>query len=341
MPKLELAADRSATRRSPRPRAVLRQAPVGPTIDRLLLVPPERGRQRRPRSTRDRLGRQAADAALAGDLERRLLQERVLLGRSRAATLEDDVKAAWGGPNMNAGKDNLDKKAAEIAKVAGYKKLIADAFGAEPIKAIRSRARSPSTCARSSATTPRTTSSPPATRPRSTRQQRGLDVFMGRGKHASCHTPPFLRGDECRGRRLLLPQIGTQVVPRTRVAEVTARKQARGLGCRQPLSLQRDQGPPYFHDGSVASSTTPWKIKDDRDPQQEPHADHGGPEADHRGGRRPEGVLAHSSADRWSLRRRCRSLAASPSGVLHRLARAPRRGQPADQRARGRTQYGL
>src|SRR6476646_8404454 len=41
----------------------------------------------------------------------------------RAPTLEDNVKGAWGGPNMNAGKDNLDKKAAELGKVKGYKKL--------------------------------------------------------------------------------------------------------------------------------------------------------------------------------------------------------------------------
>src|SRR5688572_25430050 len=31
----------------------------------------------------------------------------------RAPSLEANVKGAWGGPNMNAGADNLDKKAAD------------------------------------------------------------------------------------------------------------------------------------------------------------------------------------------------------------------------------------
>ena len=83
---------------------------------RLLLVPPERGRQRRSRSARDRLGRQEADAPRADDLERRLLEERRSTGTVARRTSRTNAKGAWGGPNMGAGKDNLDKKAAEIAE---------------------------------------------------------------------------------------------------------------------------------------------------------------------------------------------------------------------------------
>ena len=49
----------------------------------------------------------------------------------RAATLEDNAKAAWAGGNMGVGKENLEKKAEEIGKIAGYKKLFKAAFPEE------------------------------------------------------------------------------------------------------------------------------------------------------------------------------------------------------------------
>lgn len=48
----------------------------------------------------------------------------------RSPDLEATVKAAWGGPNMDAGTDALDRKAAELAAVAGYRPLFAAAYGA-------------------------------------------------------------------------------------------------------------------------------------------------------------------------------------------------------------------
>lgn len=52
----------------------------------------------------------------------------------RAKTLEDNAKAAWSGGNMGVGADNLDKKAAAIAAIPGYKKLF-EAAGFTEIKA--------------------------------------------------------------------------------------------------------------------------------------------------------------------------------------------------------------
>src|SRR5947209_3402245 len=50
----------------------------------------------------------------------------------RAKTLEEVAAAAWAGGNMGVGKDNLDKKAAELA--GKYGKEFAAAFGKVPIK---------------------------------------------------------------------------------------------------------------------------------------------------------------------------------------------------------------
>src|SRR4051812_8733405 len=45
----------------------------------------------------------------------------------RAKTLEDNAKGAWGGGNMGGG-DALDKRAADLAAIAGYKPLFEAAF---------------------------------------------------------------------------------------------------------------------------------------------------------------------------------------------------------------------
>ncbi|HEU4534599.1 MAG TPA: cytochrome-c peroxidase, partial [Polyangiaceae bacterium] len=51
----------------------------------------------------------------------------------RSPSLEEQAKAAWAGGNMGVGKENLEKKAAELAKVPGYKKQFEAAFGKDGV----------------------------------------------------------------------------------------------------------------------------------------------------------------------------------------------------------------
>ncbi len=110
----------------------------------------------------------------------------------RAPTLEANAKAAWGGGNMGAGADNLDKKAAEIAKIPGYKKLFDAAFPGTEIKAdqitsalaeyertliCKDTAYDKFAGGDKSAMTDA--------------QQRGLDIFVGKGMCIVCHAPPY------------------------------------------------------------------------------------------------------------------------------------------------------
>jgi len=174
----------------------------------------------------------------------------------RAPTLEDNVKGAWGGPNMNAGKDNLDKKAAEIVGIASYKKLFADAFGTEPIKgdqvaqAIAEYMRTlvcKDTAYDKYAAGDKAALSEP--------QQRGLDVFAGKGACITCHAPPyFSTAMGVDGGIYFNVGIGTQVaedkvdIGRTKVTNAPT-----DWAAFKPPSLRNvTKSPPYFHDGSVA-----------------------------------------------------------------------------------------
>jgi len=53
----------------------------------------------------------------------------------RASSLEGQAKGAWGGGNMGVGKENLDKKAQEVAGLPEYKEAFAAAFPEQDITA--------------------------------------------------------------------------------------------------------------------------------------------------------------------------------------------------------------
>jgi cytochrome c peroxidase len=174
----------------------------------------------------------------------------------RAATLEDNVKGAWGGPNMNAGKDNLDKKAAELAGIEGYKKLIADAYGTEPLKGdhiasaiaeymrtlvCKDTAYDKFAAGDKSALTEQ--------------QQRGLDVFVGKGACITCHAPPyFSTAMAVDGGIYFNAGIGTQLAEdKVDVGRMKVSNDAKDWAAFKPPSLRNvTKSAPYFHDGSVA-----------------------------------------------------------------------------------------
>jgi cytochrome c peroxidase len=110
----------------------------------------------------------------------------------RAKTLEDNAKGAWGGGNMGAGADNLDKKAAEIVAIPGYKKLFEAAFPGTEVKADQVQ-QALSEYMRTLICTD-TAYDKYAGGDKAAldeQQQRGLDLFQGKAKCGQCHAPPF------------------------------------------------------------------------------------------------------------------------------------------------------
>jgi cytochrome c peroxidase len=174
----------------------------------------------------------------------------------RAATLEDNAKAAWGGGNMGVGKDNLDKKAAELAAIPGYKKLFDAAFPGAAIKADQ--------VAQAIAEYERTLIC------RDTRydkfaagdksamneqEQRGLDVFSGKGMCLVCHAPPFFStAMGVDNVAFFNAGIGTSgPEDKVDVGRMKVTSNASDWAAFKPPSLRNiTKSAPYFHDGSAA-----------------------------------------------------------------------------------------
>lgn len=182
----------------------------------------------------------------------------------RTPTLEAQVKGAWGGGNMNAGADNLDKKAAEIAKVKGYKQLITDAFdkpaltGDDVASALAEYMR---TLVCKDTAYDRFAAGDKSAL--SEQQQKGLDVFMGKGACITCHAPPyFSTAMGVEGGIYFNVGIGTQVAEdKVDVGRMKVTNDAKDWAAFKPPSLRNvSKSAPYFHDGSVASLDEAVKI---------------------------------------------------------------------------------
>ena len=175
----------------------------------------------------------------------------------RAPTLEENIKGAWGGPNMNAGKDNLDAKAAEVGKVAGYKQLLVDAFGSTDVKAdqlataIAEYMRT-FLCADTAYDKFAAGDKTALT----AEQQRGLDVFAGKGQCIVCHAPPFFStAMGVDGGIYFNAGIGTDGVAEDKVdvGRMKVTNKPEDWAAFKPPSLRNvTKSPPYFHNGSVA-----------------------------------------------------------------------------------------
>jgi cytochrome c peroxidase len=165
---------------------------------------------------------------------------------------------------MGAGMDNLDKKAAEIAKIPGYKKLFTDAFGATEIKAdqitqaiseymrtfvCKDTAYDKYAAGDKSALTDA--------------QQKGLDVFMGKGMCITCHAPPyFSTAMATDGGIYFNAGIGTDVPEdQVDVGRMKVTNQATDWAAFKPPSLRNvTKSPPYFHNGSAAKLEDAVKV---------------------------------------------------------------------------------
>jgi cytochrome c peroxidase len=180
----------------------------------------------------------------------------------RSKTLEDNAKAAWGGGNMGAGADKLDKKAAEIAKIPGYKKLF-EAAGmkgtADDVASALSEYERTMICKDTRydkfAAGDKTAMND--------QEQRGLDIFLGKGQCLICHAPPFFStamGVE--GGVYFNMGMGTDVPEdQVDIGRMKVTNQQSDWAAFKPPSLRNvTKSAPYFHNGSVAKLEDAVKI---------------------------------------------------------------------------------
>ncbi len=185
----------------------------------------------------------------------------------RAKTLEDTATGAWGGGNMGGAPAGakpeesvaaLDKRAAELAAIPGYKPLFAAAFpDAKEVKAEHVTA--------ALAAYMRTLICDDTAYDRyaggekralDEAQQKGLDLFAGKAKCGTCHAPPlFSTAMGLDGGAYFNVGIGTDGVSEDQIdiGRMRVSSQPTDWAAFKPPSLRNIRNsPPYFHNGSVA-----------------------------------------------------------------------------------------
>jgi cytochrome c peroxidase len=183
----------------------------------------------------------------------------------RAGSLEAQAKGAWGGGNMGVGADNLTAKAAELAKIKGYKKQFKKVFPDEGM--------TPDTIAKAISAYERTLVCNDTDYDRyakgddgalSDQQKEGWALFMGRGQCVVCHAPPlFSSAMGVPGGLYYNAGIGTAGkadeeidVGRSKISEQSVDWAA----FKVPSLRNVSKSAPYFHDGSAATLAEAVKI---------------------------------------------------------------------------------
>jgi cytochrome c peroxidase len=174
----------------------------------------------------------------------------------RSSSLEAQAKGAWGGGNMGVGADNLDKKAAEMAKLPEYK----DAFE----KAFPGQAVTGDLVAQALSTYERTLICGDTAYDKyakgdksalSDLQKDGLEVFTGKGMCTACHSPPFFSSAYFGSGTFFNVGVGTKGVEEkdVDVGRMAVSKGEKDWAAFKPPSLRNiTKSAPYFHDGSVS-----------------------------------------------------------------------------------------
>jgi cytochrome c peroxidase len=173
----------------------------------------------------------------------------------RSPNLEEQAKAAWAGGNMGVGKENLEKKAAELAKVPEYKKKFEAAFGKDGVtpdtvvKALSAYERT-LTCGETAYDKYAKGDASALTE----EQQKGLGLFMGKGQCVLCHAPPFFAAG-MGAQQAVYHNVGIgSDKPEPDQGRQAATKNEADFGAFKVPSLRNvAKSAPYFHDGSVAT----------------------------------------------------------------------------------------
>lgn len=181
----------------------------------------------------------------------------------RSPTLEAQAKAAWAGGNLGVGEDKLDAKLAELLKLPGYKDLFKAAFGdAAPTvdMATQALAAYERTLVCNDTAYDKFAAGDKAALTEG--QQRGLDVFLGKGGCNACHTPPhFSVAMQMDGGVYWNAGVGVAGKDPAATEGPTAadlgRKKVTGkdgdwAAFKVPSLRGVGKSAPYFHDGSMA-----------------------------------------------------------------------------------------
>ena len=174
----------------------------------------------------------------------------------RAASLEAQALAAWGGGNMGVGADNLDAKAAEIGQIPGY----AEAFAA----AFPDRGATAETVAQSISAYERTLVCDDTRYDRfqagqtdamNAQEQRGMGLFMGKGGCVTCHTPPLFTTQAMAAEGIYYNVgIGIEGVPEDQVdvgRQSVSERPEDWAAFKVPSLRNVARSAPYLHNGSV------------------------------------------------------------------------------------------
>jgi cytochrome c peroxidase len=173
----------------------------------------------------------------------------------RADSLEAQGTAAWAGGNMGVGKENLEAKAKEIGKIAGYKKQFDKVFpgkGATPetiIQAISSYERT--LVCNDTAYDKYAKGDKSAL---TAEQKQGLELFMGKAGCVACHAPPHFSLAYL-GKDGAFFNVGRGIKDKKEeevdVGRMTVTKKDSDWAAFKPPTLRNvTKSPPYFHDGS-------------------------------------------------------------------------------------------
>jgi cytochrome c peroxidase len=174
----------------------------------------------------------------------------------RSGSLEAQAKGAWGGGNMGVGKDNLEKKAAELSKIKGYAKQFKKVFPEEGVTA--------DTIAKAIAAYERTLICDDTAYDRYAKgddgaltdeQKKGWSIFMGKGQCVVCHAPPlFSSAMGVPGGLYYNVGIGTAGKDESEVDVGRAKisgSDTDWAAFKVPSLRNVSKSAPYFHDGSV------------------------------------------------------------------------------------------
>ena len=173
----------------------------------------------------------------------------------RSDSLEAQGTAAWAGGNMGVGKENLEAKAKDIAKIKGYNKQFDKVFpgkGVTPETIIQAISAYERTLVCDDTAYDKFAKGDKSAL--NVKQKEGLELFMSKGQCVTCHTPPYFSvaylGQEGayfnagRGIQGKKPE-------EVDVGRMTVTKKDTDWAAFKPPTLRNvSKTAPYFHDGS-------------------------------------------------------------------------------------------
>jgi cytochrome c peroxidase len=189
-------------------------------------------------------------------------QKGALYWDGRSPTLEAQAKAAWTGGNMGVAEETLEKKVAELAKL--YKEPLEKAFpGQKPTADLFVSAIAEYERTLECKDTAYDRYANGDKKALNEQEQRGLDIFMGKGQCTICHMPPeFSTSFSADQGAFFNVGIGTDK-PEAEVdpGRMKPSTKPEDWAAFKPPTLRNiGKSAPYFHDGSAAKLEDAVKV---------------------------------------------------------------------------------